>query len=418
MRRTPRPGVRGEPPILRLGPANFLAGGMFPPLGSDILQPEHPEPAASCDVAIIGTGPAGSTAARLLAAGGARVLLIDKAALPRYKTCGGGVLGRAYRRLPDAAHGAVEREFRTIALNFLDGGPTLSATRQDALVHMTMRPELDHRLALAARDAGAELVESCPIRRITEHADGVTLESDTRSFHARFVIGADGIHSAVAKAGGWSELPHLAPALEWEVTVAPEDFARIRNDARFDFGVIEAGYAWVFPKHDHLSVGILSITPRYRDLQKRLEEYLARLALGTVVKVERHGWMIPLAPRREPLARGRILLVGDAAGLVDPITAEGISNSLLSGQLAAAALLESRFDPASAARRYLGLLRPAILNELRAARLLYQHPRLRNWAFRRHGQRLADFVADIALGDRGYCETLLNPASYLKLLRK
>jgi geranylgeranyl reductase family protein len=386
------------------------------------LHLENPDPGTVYDVAIVGAGPAGSTAARLLAEGGARVALIDKAALPRYKTCGGGVLGRAYRRLPDIAHCAVEREFRTIALNFLDGGPTLSATRKEPLVHMTMRPELDHRLALAARDAGAELVESCPIRCITEHADGVTLESDTHHFHARFVIGADGIHSVVAKAGGWSDLPHLAPALEWEVTVAPEDFARIQGDARFDFDVIESGYAWVFPKHDHLSIGILSVTPRYRDLQKRLEEYMSRLALGDIVKIDRHGWLIPFAPRREPLARGRILLVGDAAGLVDPITAEGISNSLLSGQLAATALLESQFDPNAAADRYLSLLRPAVLNELRAARLLarflYKHPGLRRWAFRRHGQRLVDFVADIAAGDRGYCETLLKSASYLKLLRR
>ncbi len=384
--------------------------------------PANADSIATYDVAVVGTGPAGSTAARLLAEGGARVALLDKAALPRYKTCGGGVLGRAYRRLPETARGAVEREFRTIALNFLSGGPSLSATRPEPLVHMTMRPELDHQLALAARDAGAELVESCPIRRISETADGVTLESDTRRFQARFVIGADGIHSVVAKAGGWSDLPHLAPALEWEVTVAPEDFARIQDDARFDFDVIESGYAWVFPKHDHLSIGILSVTPRYRDLQKRLEEYMARLPLGEIVKIERHGWLIPLAPRREPLARGRILLVGDAAGLVDPITAEGISNSLLSGQLAATALLESHLDPASAANHYLSLLRPAILNELRAARLLarflYHHPRLRTWAFRRHGQRLTDFVADIAMGDRGYCETLLNPATYLKLLQQ
>ncbi len=389
-------------------------------LGSDSLHHHHPDPAASYDVAIIGAGPAGSTAARLLAEGGARVALIEKAALPRYKTCGGGVLGRAYRRLPEIARGAVEREFRTIALNFLDGGPALSATRPEPLVHMTMRPELDRSLALAARDAGAELIESCPIRHLSETADGVILESDTRRFPARFVIGADGIHSLVAKVGGWSDLPHLAPALEWEVTVTPDDFARITNDARFDFDVIESGYAWVFPKHDHLSIGILSVAPRYRDLQKRLEDYMTRLALGEIVQIERHGWLIPLAPRREPLARGRILLVGDAAGLVDPITAEGISNSLLSGQLAAAALLESEFDPASSASRYLSLLRPAILDELRAARLLarflYHHPRLRAWAFRRHGQHLADFVADIAMGERGYCETLLNPASYLKLL--
>jgi flavin-dependent dehydrogenase len=115
-----------------------------------------------------------------------------------------------------------------------------------------------------------------------------------------------------------------------------------------------------------------------------------------------------------------VLLAGDAAGLVDPITAEGISHALLSGQLAAAALTESRLDPAKAAPLYQSLLEREILSELRAARLLarllYHHPRIRDAVFRRNGQRLCDFVASVIMGETSYRQALKRPASYLKLL--
>ena len=124
--------------------------------------------------------------------------------------------------------------------------------------------------------------------------------------------------------------------------------------------------------------------------------------------------------RREPLARGRVLLAGDAAGLVDPITAEGISHAILSGQLAAAALTEGRLDVAKVGAIYQSLLEKNILGELRAARflarMLYRHPRIRNGVFRLNGQALCEFVTQIIMGESGYREALKRPASYLKFL--
>ena len=372
------------------------------------------------DVAVIGAGPASCSAARALAQKGVRVVLIEKASLPRYKTCGGGVLGRAYRLLPNRAREVVEREFCSVSLNFLGAGLDFVARRPTPLVYMTMRADLDLVLAREAGTAGAKVVDSWPVRKIALGDEGVEVFGDAGSFRARFLIGADGVHSATAKAAGWSELPRLAPALEWEVFLGEQDFERFSGMARFDFNVIQGGYAWVFPKRDHLSVGILSMRRRSSGLQAQLERYLRHVGIGQIQSVERHGHLIPLLPRREKLGRGRVLLAGDAAGLLDPLTAEGISSAILSGQLAADALSDGQFDVSQVSRRYNTLLEGALLGELRAARflanLLYNHPRLRHWAFRRQGRRLTNFVADVVMGQRSYRDALRSPASYWKML--
>jgi geranylgeranyl reductase family protein len=354
-----------------------------------------------------------------LARNGFDVVLLEKAALPRYKTCGGGVLHRAFKLLPPGAEAVVERSFNSVALSFLGTEMNFVTTREQPIVHMTMRADLDSLLARAAEKAGVQLVESCPVKQVDVQDDFVELISDREKFRAKFVIAADGVHSATAKAAGWSELPALAPALEHEIYLADEDFARFSQMPRFDFNVIDGGYAWVFSKRTHLSVGILSTHRKCADLQTKLAEYLQLLGITHIQKTEKHGWLIPLAPRREPLARGRVLLVGDAAGLADPVMAEGISYAIQSGQLAAAALSDCRLEMAKVSHCYQSLLEKHILRELRAgrflAKFLYHHPRIRDGAFRLGGQRLCEFVTDVVMGERSYRDAVTRPSSYLKL---
>jgi flavin-dependent dehydrogenase len=265
------------------------------------------------------------------------------------------------------------------------------------------------------------LIEACQVKRVQVQADEVEIISDRESYRAKFLVAADGVHSPTAKAAGWPDLSDLAPALEYELYPAGAgDFARFTEMPRFDFNTIDAGYAWIFPKREHLSVGILSTQRVCPELRAKLAEYLRQLGLEQVGRVERHGYLIPLAPRRGPLARDRVLLVGDAAGLVDPVTAEGISHAILSGQLAATALTEGRLEADQVGRIYQALLEKHILGELRAARflarLLYRHPRIRNGAFRLQGQKLCDFITRVIMGESGYREALKQPSNYLKLL--
>ncbi len=372
------------------------------------------------DVAVVGAGPAGSSAALALARDGHEVLLLEKAALPRYKTCGGGLLHRAAKLLPTLPESVIERRFHSVDLNFLGTDRNFTITRPEPIVYLTMRDRLDHHLARTAVDDGTRLLDSCPVKNITIHDDFVDLITDRETFRARFVIAADGVYSPIAKAAGWPELTALAPALDHEIYLDDAGFARFNQTLRFDFNSIDAGYAWVFPKRDHLSVGILSTRRVETKLLARLAEYLQALGITRIKKVEKHGYLIPLAPRSGPLARGRILLTGDAAGLADPVMAEGISHAILSGQLAAAALTDCRLDVTRVAGRYQSLMEEKVLRELRAARflarVLYHHPRVRDHAFCLAGRKLCEFVGGVVMGERSYHEAMRMPSNYLKFL--
>lgn len=364
---------------------------------------------------MVGSGPAGATAARRLAEGGLRVVLLERESLPRYKTCGGGLVARAFELLPKEVNGVVERDCAVAELHLLDRDLHFRAERRTRVVAMTMRDRLDHSLATAAVAAGAELRAPCRVTGMNAERMGVRLDTDHTPIQARFVIAADGANSDVARLAGWNDGRHLIPALEYEMQVDDATLERFARAPRFDVGLVPYGYAWVFPKATHLSVGVLTGRRGPINLHRHLEEYLG--AIGLVPRsVERHGFVIPIRPRGGPLSRGRVLLTGDAAGLADPLTAEGISLAARSGQLAADAIHRAWNvgpDPARVRAAYTGLLRP-MLADLRAgrwlARLLYDHPRARAWIFRRMGQRVVDAITDVFLGVRTYRGSLAGLA--------
>jgi geranylgeranyl reductase family protein len=371
------------------------------------------------DVAVVGAGPAGATAALVLARAGKRVALIEKEALPRYKTCGGGVVGRALRILPPDVRIPVEHECFAAEANFLESGMSFRVTRVVPIVSMTMRAELDKALADAAAAAGAELLSDCELIDLAQHADGVSLETSRATIHAAWLIGADGVLSTVARKAGWKHAPRTIPALEAEVRVPKEVHARFAGVARFDFEAMEAGYGWVFPKREHLSCGILTMKRGEGGLHRELERYLARVGVAPVLSEERHGYVIPVKPRRGGCVRGRVMLAGDAAGFADALTGEGISIAMASGRMAADAILTAAGQLAG--EIYARALQRDLLCEMQIARALaWITYRRRSWTrrlFRSLGPSITDAVADVFLGDRGYRSLVTRLPSYLALLR-
>jgi geranylgeranyl reductase family protein len=361
----------------------------------------------STDVAIVGAGPAGATAALLLARAGVEVVLLERASLPREKTCGGGVVSRALAALPDGVDVPVERRMARVEARFVDAGVTVTVERPAPVVHMAMRAPLDHALAEAARAAGAALRPACPVAELDLARDHVTVVTAAGRLRARWLLAADGATGVTARGAGWTGAAPAAPALEAELMVPARVLARHADRARFDLGIPAGGYGWVFPKATHLSVGVGALARRGRRLRLRdeLQRYLHRVGLADATPARVRGAPIPVRPRPGGAARGRVLLAGDAAGLADPLTGEGISLAIRSGRLAAEALIAGGLE-ADAGRRYLVRLEQEILRELRVARalawVLYDRPALARRLLPRLGQLAGDALVEVVAGRRTY----------------
>lgn len=372
------------------------------------------------DVIVVGSGPAGACTAWRLAQAGVQVAVLEKAVLPRYKTCGGGIIGRAWQSLPVDVRHVIEQDCHTALLNIVPNGLSFTTQRPSPIVSMTMRDQFDYALLSAAQAGGAVVHQRCAVEEVSYHGDGVTVSTKVGEMKAKFVVAADGALGTTARRVGMADGRVLIPALEYEVTVPHELLDRLSRVARFDFGILPRGYAWAFPKRRHLSIGVLSMVQREGELKRAIMQYLTLLGCRDVTHIERHGFVIPIRPRKGPFIKNRVLVVGDAAGFADPVTGEGISFALRSSQQAAQSLLEGKLEEEPVQRAYSRSLAESILPELRAgvllARLLYDFPRLRSWAFSQQGQRLCEAVTDIMAGRRSYRDLALTPQIVFKLL--
>lgn len=235
---------------------------------------------------------------------------------------------------------------------------------------MVMRDDFD---AYLLKHSPAEIRQGAAVRAVEETPDGVIVETaDGGRFEGCYLIAADGANSVIARALGLRPKKMMAGAIEVEAVVPPDIFARYDGKLMFIFGEIRTGYLWIFPKSDHLSIGIGAIRPRPGELQSTLERVMTRYGISINGQPQK-GHPIPIYIRREPISTDRTLLVGDAAGLADPFSGEGIRFAIKSGRLAAEAILSghpARY--AASVERQIG--RNHSLGIL-LANLFYSHPR-------------------------------------------
>lgn len=320
------------------------------------------------DAIVVGAGPAGSVTAFHLAGAGASVLLVDKARFPRDKPCGGGLTLRAIRELPIDVTPVVEHTVDRMRLRLCYG--SWYERRSDGpLILMTQRRRLDAFLAEQAAAAGADFRDGVKVTAVSVTPDRVEAAIDGVIVHGEVLIGADGANGVSARQVGLGGEPVYGVALEGNLPYEAIGTSRYRNRAVIELAVLPGGYGWVFPKGDHANFGVGG----WERTGPELRNELRRLCAEHRVPEERlesiRGHRLPLRRPDAPLARGRALVVGDAAGLVDPLSGDGMYEAFVSSRLAAgatAAVLEGRartvepYDPAL--RQALGRLAGASWN--------------------------------------------------------
>jgi geranylgeranyl reductase family protein len=289
------------------------------------------------DAIVVGAGPAGSTAAFRLSRAGASVLLLDRERFPRDKPCGGGLTERAVKQLPVSVDPVVEEVVDRFELGFRYGTRFVRGGERP-LVLMTQRRRLDAHLAEEAAAAGADFRDGLRATALELGEGEATVRFDGTAATASVVIGADGVNGLTARALGFGNRRH-GVALEGNVSYVHAREDRWRGRAVVELGTVPGGYAWVFPKGDHVNVGVGG----WRSEGPRLREHLERACSGYGLPHERleslRGYRLPMRRTGESPVRGRALLVGDAAGLVDPLSGDGIYEALLSSRLAVEAVL-------------------------------------------------------------------------------
>jgi geranylgeranyl reductase family protein len=295
------------------------------------------------DVLVVGAGPAGSATAIHLARGGARVLLADKARFPRDKPCGGGLTGRAVRALPCSVEPVVEHVVDRFELR-LRYGTRFERGSDRPLILMTQRRRLDAYLAERAAAAGADLRDGCRVADVVATADGMEAVVNGTRVRADVVVGADGANGIVAKAVGLGAGIVNGVALEGNASWDALDRDRYRGRAVVELGVVPGGYGWVFPKGDHANLGVGGWGSEGPRLRARLAQLAAAHDVSTDALTDVRGHRLPMRPLGVSPAVGRVLLVGDAAGLVDPLSGDGMYEAFVSARLAAEAILAGRLD--------------------------------------------------------------------------
>lgn len=329
------------------------------------------------DAIVVGAGPAGCAAAYDLAIAGLTVLLLDKKDFPRAKACAGGLTAKAVAALRYSIAPVVRRTVQRVQLVEGSGSPDVVLKSREPICVMTVRAELDAFCLEKTIAAGACFRRITAIRSITRSDTGVEVQTESACYRARFLVGADGASGQTRRLcsqGSW-----WTHGFALEVKTANQT---TETELTFDFESVGDGYGWIFPKGDHLNVGVyvqssdsgLTREQLFRYIREKvgtqpIEHVMGQyLGMGagdsgaTCVKLELHD---------------RVFLAGDAGGFVDALTGEGIYGALVSGQGAAHAILSAVRGAATAGEtfdEYLSEYRQTLRFSSRAARAFYAKP--------------------------------------------
>ncbi len=333
------------------------------------------------DLIIVGGGPAGASCARRAALHGLDVVLLEKSVHPRDKLCGGGLTPRIKDLVDFDIDGVIERDIHAARLISPSGRrPYLKRATQAG--YTVKRAKFDHLLLKKAEEAGARVEQGIEVVAIEQLRSGIRVLTKGDSYRAPLLVAADGVNGIVTRSLGirkkWPS-DRVGLCIAADVPVDSSEIERIMSVSEEEdclpielfFGPVEWGYAWCFPKRDELSIGVGCRMDRMSNLKGSWRDFVSMLERTKGIRVDpdsRRAFRVPFGGCEKRLIARRTMLIGDAAGLVSPISGEGIYYAIESGLIAADIAkdaTESR-NP-HLVRNYQDIIKNSICRELNAA---------------------------------------------------
>ncbi len=296
-------------------------------------------PVKTYDAIIVGAGPAGSMAGYTLAQAGLEVLLLEKSVFPRLKVCGGGLMVRARNLIPFDISPVFHN---TVRWGYVQsrGHMVKPIAHTAPIAYLIDRPEFDNFLLQQALEQGVDCRMGEGFIAYQQNADKIQVRTAQDVYHSRCLIGADGVHSRVATQAGL--IKKRFTSLSYEAHLAyPKSLKDPRLETiTFDFGAVPFGYGWIFPKHDHLNVGVFRSWPGRKTTRQQLLRFIDNHPVLSRTSIKNmRAFPGSLGINSTVYQQGNVLLAGDAASLVDPWLGEGLTPALLSGKIAAETLI-------------------------------------------------------------------------------
>jgi geranylgeranyl reductase family protein len=322
---------------------------------------------------VVGAGPAGCSAAYYLKESGKSVLMLDKMDFPRHKPCAGGITKKTLKHLPiDITH-LVKHTAKKMKFSF-DDKKSVKLNHNLGSCVMVIRDDFDNYYFKETVKIGVNFQKINKINKIICHDDNVFLTVDDKNISCKYLIGADGANSLVRKLA--TEFKYKNPVYAYEGKVKKN----ITKEDITEFIFNKSGYEWIFPKDDHLNIGIGNLIDNLKtksdtktELYKFAEERFGKNELQdvTAYPIGTEGFDYTM--------NDRIMLVGDAAGLAEKLLGEGIYNAVVSGKFAAKAIIEggeSLGDTIKSYNTFLSKLTSELNLYNKGSAILYNYPTL------------------------------------------